>query len=153
MIFADSKTCLNDVNTYKQQKIIKDSKKTETETKTKIEAGKYTPNKILQDAEASLRSGHYLASVVECATLLEIAFKRWLIKTEVLPEREVQKQPIGRLVRMPHVNAAMDRGYIHDIIEISMIRNKAVHEAEIPSELGAEFVLGRTRALLDRLQT
>lgn len=137
----------------KQQKIIKDSKKAEAETRTKIEAGKYTPDKILQDAEASFRDGHYLASVVECATLLEIAFKGWLIRTDVLPEHEVQKQSIGRLVRMPHVNAVMDRGYTHDIIEISMIRNKAVHGAEIPSEQGAEFVLGRTRALLDGLET
>ena len=136
-----------------RQKFMSKDESAEAETRVKIEAGKYMPNKILQDAEASFRNGHYLASVVECATLLENAFKRWLIRTEVLPEHEVQKQPIGRLVRMIHNKVVMDPTFFDYITGISMVRNKAVHGAKIPSEKDAKTVMYWTRELLDKFGT
>lgn len=136
-----------------QQKIMNDSNKTETETKTKIEKEKYTPSRILQEAEASLKNGHYLATVVECATLLEVAFKEWLIKTKQLPKHEIEQRSIGGLVRMIRNKAIMEPIYIHNTIEISTIRNQALHAAKIPSEQDAKIVLNWTKELLDRLET
>lgn len=136
----------------KHKKVVQTSEKAETETKTKIKNEQYTLNKILQDAESSLINGNYLASVVECVTLIEYALKNWVIKTKLLPEHSIQKQSLGRLVRLIRDEAVIESTYIHNMTEIRMIRNEALHTARIPSQQDARTVMHWTKELLNMLE-
>ena len=137
----------------KQQKMIENSIKTETETKMNIKEQKYTADKILKDAKASFDNGDYLSSVVRCAISLEIALQDWLTKTKLLPKQKIVKQPIGKLLGMIQRKPVLDHYYIRNMREISMMRNQAVHEARVPSEESARIAMAWTEELLNKLGT
>ena len=135
-----------------QEAITNDDAKAEAEAKRKIKEKDYKTKDVLREAKKSLGNGDYLSSVIMCGMSLELALKDWLIKTDRLPSQTVANRSIGRLVRMIQDKEIMDRRYIHNMIEISMMRNRAVHEARIPSEQDAKTAINWVEELLEKLR-
>ena len=136
----------------KQQESITKDEKAEVEAKRKIKEKDYKTKDVLREAKRSLGNGDYLSSVIMCGMSLELALKDWLIKTDRLPSQTVTNRSIGRLVRMIQDKEVMDRRYIHNMIEISMMRNRAVHEARMPSEQDAKTAINWAEELLEKLR-
>lgn len=136
-----------------QQELMKKQKKTETETKRKIKIKNYKAKDVLREAKKSFDDEDYLSSVIKSGMSLELGLKNWLIKTKWIPQREVEKRPMGHLVRMIQDKGIMDRRYIHNMIEIRMMRNQAVHEARIPSKQDAQMAIVWAEELIKKLRT
>ena len=132
-----------------RQEFMANDKKTETETKRKIEKKNYTANDVLLDAKKSLADSDYLSSVIKCNISLELALRNWLIKTRLVSKQKIENQPMGKLIRIIHNKTAIDSRYIHNMFEISTMRSKAVHEAIVPSENSAKTAMVWTKELLE----
>ena len=128
-----------------RQEFMANDKNTETETKKK----NYTANDVLLDAKKSLADSDYLSSVIKCSISLELALRNWLIKTGLVSKQKIENQPMGNLIRIIHNKAAINSRYIHNMFEISIMRNKAVHAAIVPSENSAKTAMVWTKELLE----
>ena len=135
-----------------QKKAKKDSKQAETEARRKIEGRDYKAKAVLQKAKKSLGDGDYLSSVIMCGLSLELALKDWLIKTVPSSDQTIKKRSIGSLVKMIQDAKIIERHYIHNMIEIRMMRNRAMHEARTPSEQDAKTAINWTEELLEKFR-
>ena len=130
----------------------KQKKKKEYVKKTEIEEKDSKAKDVLRKAKKSLDDGDYLSSVIMCGMSLELASKDWLIKTDQSSHQAIKKQSISSLIKMIQDTKILDRHYIHNMIEIRMMRNRAVHEARIPDEQDAKTAINWAEELLEKLR-
>ena len=135
-----------------QKELMATSEKTEIETRAKIEKKNYKAKDILQEAKQSLDNGGYLTSITMCGISLELALKNWLIKSGRVDAGLIEHRSMGILARIIRRGEMMDRRSIHNMMEIIMMRNQAVHGARMPDRRSAETAINRTEKLLEKLR-
>ena len=135
-----------------QKELMAKSEKTEIETRAKIEKKNHKAKDVLQEAKKSLGNGDYLASVLMCGISLELALKEWLIKSSKEPTHLIENSSMGILARMIQKEEMMDHRSIHNMMEINMMRNQAVHGTRMPDGQSAETAMNRTEKLLEKLR-
>ena len=136
-----------------QRNLMQGSKKTETETKKKIEKKDYKAKDVLRQAKKSLDDGDYLSSVIMCGISLELALKDRLTKIKESPDQILQKQSIGGLIKMAQYAEIINEEDKHYMIEIRMMRNWAIHEAKIPDMLSVKTAIIWTENLVNKFET
>jgi len=135
-----------------QQELVKKEKKTETETKKKIKTKNYKAKDVLRDAKQLFRNEEYLSSVIMSGMAVELGLKNWLNKKALVPTYKFEKKSIRELVRMvENKGMSLGRTNEHNMIEIRMMRNQAVHEAKVPSKESAQIAIKWTNNLLKTL--
>ena len=127
-------------------------KKTEMETKRKIQKEYYTAKDVLLEAKESLARNDYLSSVIKCGISLELALKEQLSKTDIVEKRNVENQSITRLIKILVDNRLLDHRFVHNVLEVRAMRNQAVHGARMPSKQATQTAVYWTEELLEKLE-
>ena len=135
-----------------QQEIMTKKKKTEMETKRKIQKEYYTAKDVLLEAKESLARNDYLSSVIKCGISLELALKEQLSKTDIVEKRNVENQSITRLIKILVDNRLLDHRFVHNVLEVRAMRNQAVHGARMPSKQATQTAVYWTEELLEKLE-
>lgn len=109
--------------------------------------------KILAEAYAAFNNAMYLAAITTTATAVEVAIRRRLQELEQLSPTQSKTMPLGRLVAQLQTNELISSNDAGALREVQFLRNKAVHEGQIPSKESAKQALTWAESFLVKIST
>ena len=104
-------------------------------------AGKNELQGIFSEAYSAFENGMYMAAITTTATAIEVALRKRLQELSPETQAEHRKLTLGMLVERLHRNGWISSYDAGTLREVQILRNKAVHEGQVPSKLEVERAL------------
>jgi hypothetical protein len=107
--------------------------------------------KIFDEAYSAFENRMYMAAITTTATAIEVAIRGKLQEISLVTPEQSRKMPLGMLVDKLQRNELITSDDAGALREVQFMRNKAVHEGQVPSRESVEHALKWASSFLNKL--
>jgi len=149
LLFEFLETGLGEVQKRKAE--VKAVEKDVTQSAEAAGTEKSELQKIFNEAYSAFENQMYMAAITTTATAIEVAIRGKLQEISPVTSAESRRMPMGVLVEKLQRNSLITSNDAGALREVQFLRNKAVHEGQVPSKESVEQALKWASMFLNKL--